>query len=179
MVLLIDAEFSVVEFVLALEVTEEVGRIDDRDHRVHPGHVTQALPVLVLEGERRGHRHRLTDPGGLDREVVEPTHPGESIDLDHQVFAQRAADASIEHLDHLLVCSRQFSPAVSNERGIDVHFGHIVHDHRDLETLTVQYVVEEGGLTCAEKAGKDGDGRWVSRHGVLLCGNTQMTSYCQ
>ena len=47
-----------------------------------------------------------------------------------QIVAQRAADAAIGHFDEFLVGAREIGAPLAHEIGVDVHFAHIIDDHR-------------------------------------------------
>ena len=68
------------QVVAARQLRQEVRRVDDGDHGVEPGEIVQrAGPVVAREGEGRGDRHRLGDPGRLDEEIVEAPSPGQPL----------------------------------------------------------------------------------------------------
>ena len=48
--------------------------------------------------------------------------------------------------------------AVGDEIRVDVHSAHVIDDHGDALALAVSKdVVEQGGFSCSEKAGQDGN----------------------
>src|SRR5690606_27537475 len=79
-----------------------------------------------------------------------------------QVFAQRAANAAIAHLDQLLLGARQTRAAFANQRGIDIDLRHVVDDDGDAPAFAVvEQMIEQGSLAGTEKAGQDGNGETV------------------
>ena len=163
-VLVAHAHSTIGEVLLAVEVPEEVRGVHHGHHRVDRGDVVETPSVFVPERERRGHRHGFADAGRLDQEVVESALRCEAIDLDHQVFAEGAADAAVGHLDHSLVRPGQFGATVTHQGRVDVHFGHVVDDDRDPQPFAVvQDVVEQRRLAGTEEAGEHGDGKMAFR----------------
>jgi hypothetical protein len=84
-------------------VGQQVEGVDHGHHGVDAGHVVQRLAFFASEVEGGGHRQRLADAGGLDQQIVEAAFRGQALDLQQQVFAQRAADAAVAHFHKLLV----------------------------------------------------------------------------
>ena len=132
--------------LLPAAVDERVHRgelLEDR-RRVDDGHeVVQARDVvqrdaggLVAEREGLGDGHRLGDARRLDEHVVEAVLRRERRERREQVLAQRAADAAVRELDHLLLLLQ-----------------HAVDDHGDPPArAVVQQVVEQRRLPRAEEA---------------------------
>ncbi len=99
--------------------------------------VREAEALFVAKGEGRRHGHGFADARRFDQQVVEAALGGEPPHLDEQVFAQRAADAAVAHLDELLVGARERRAAVAtDERGVDVHLAHVVHEAIPLFVFT-------------------------------------------
>ena len=75
-----------------------------------------------------------------------------------QVLAERAADAPIRQLDHLLLLLQH--AAVTHELRIDIDGGHVVHDDGDASPGTiVEHVVEKRRLARAKEAREHRDGQ--------------------
>jgi hypothetical protein len=93
-------------------------------------------------------------------------------DLDEEVFPERAADATVLHLDELLVHTRERRVAGDREAPVDVDRAHVVDDDGDPEAIWVgQDVVEHRRLAGAQEAGQDGDGesRVDAHRGAQTC----------
>ena len=101
---------SVAQEVMALVVGEEVGGVNNRDHRVEPCHLEEAVLGAVTELERGGDGQRLGDPGRFDQEVVEAPRLGEPAHLLEEVVAQRTADTTIGELDEGLLRRLRSAP---------------------------------------------------------------------
>ena len=121
-VLLAHAHLAVVQAVLAVEVPEEVGRVDHGHHGVEARQVGERAAVFGLEGEGLGDRDGLRDTRGLDQQVVEAPLAGEAGHLFEQVLPQGAADAAVGHLDQRLFGARERRAAALDERRTAVDF---------------------------------------------------------
>ena len=131
--------------------------VDDRDHRVQPRELREAVAGLVGEGEGLGHGQWLRDPGRLDEQVVKASLTGQARDLLEQIVPERAADAPVGHLHELLFGARQRRPPLLDDTRVDVDLAHVIDDHGDLAALTVvQHMIEQGRLARAQKARQDG-----------------------
>ena len=90
--------------------------------------------------------------------VIEAVLRGERRERREQVLAQRAADAAIRELDHLLVGLQH--AAAAHELGVDVDARHVVHYQRDpAAVLVVEQVVEQRRLARAKEAREHRDGQ--------------------
>ncbi len=140
------------------EVGEECAAIHHRHHRVQARDVTQAEALLVAHRERGRHRHRLTDAGRLDQQVVIATGVGQAPHFLQQVIAQRAADAAIAEFHQRLFGAAQLGAALAHQLRIDVDLAHVVDDDRHAQARAVaQDLVEQGGLAGPQEAGQHGD----------------------
>ena len=144
----------------------EVRGVDERHHRVESCELRQARTVLVLEGEGLRYRQGLGDARRLYKQIVKATFPCETGNFFEQVFAQRAADTAVGHLDELFVYLTQIHPA-GDQLGVDVDLAHVVDDHRNATTLAIgQHLIEQRGLSSPEEAGQHSDGKtfhWAAR----------------
>ena len=134
------------------ELLEDRRRVDDGDEVVEGRDVVQRdAGGLVAERERLGDGHRLGDPRRLDEHVVEAALRRERRERREQVLAQRAADAAVRELDHLLLLVQH--AAAAHELSVDVDARHVVDDHGDPPArAVVQQVVEQRRLPRAEEA---------------------------
>mmetsp|Transcript_17540 Transcript_17540/g.41277 ORF Transcript_17540/g.41277 Transcript_17540/m.41277 type:complete len:229 (-) Transcript_17540:595-1281(-) len=106
--------------------------------------------MLVDKG--RGHRHGLRDSGALDEEVVKTLFSRQLGDVLNQVLSQRAANASILHLDHLVLASQNLGAGL-HKHGIDVDLGHVVdNDSHAMPILVLKHVREQRGLPSSKEA---------------------------
>ena len=152
---------AVLEVIGGVELFEEVGRVDDRDHGVEAGDVLQSVAFLVGEGEGLRDGERFGNAGRFDEQVIEASFAGEARDFLEQVVTQGAANAAVGHLDEFLLGAAEFGAAVADEFGVDVDLAHVIDDDRDAPAFAVvEDVVEEGGFSGAEEAGEDGDGKF-------------------
>ena len=146
---------------LAAIVAQEIGRIDQRDHAVNARDVGKRNAIFILEGEGLRHRHRLRNSGRLDQQRIKAPFFRQLSHFQHQVLAQRAADASVRHLNELFLGLRKRGISAAQGLGIDIHLAHVVDDDRDLEAIAVfQDMVEQGSFAGPKEAGKDGDGEF-------------------
>ncbi len=134
------------------------------------GNLIETTAIFAFERKGLRHRQGLRDPGRFDNQLVESPFPRQPVDFQQQIFAQRAADAPIAHLDQCLFRPRKIGAAIPDKRGIDVDVGHVVDDHRDATTLTVmEDVIKQGGLARAEEAREHGDRKLGWKHEDLVC----------
>ena len=85
--------------------------------------------------------------------MVEATLRGEARERLEEVFPQRAADAAIGELDHLLLLLQH--AAATHELRVDVDRSHVVDDDGDPEVCAVvQHVVEQRRFPGAKEAGE-------------------------
>ena len=84
-------------------VTQKVQSIDHRHHGVQPRHIGQAAAFLVGKRKGFGHWQRFGDASGFDHQLVEMSFARQLRHFHQQVFAQRAADAAVAHLDQLFI----------------------------------------------------------------------------
>jgi hypothetical protein len=149
-------EVAIGEAVPSTELAQDRRRVDDGDGGVELGDVAEARAVLAAVGERGRDGHRLADAGRLDDQMVEPTLGGQPRDLDDEVFAQRAADAAVRHLDELLV--RAHHVGTAEQHRVDVDLAHVVDDHGDPQVLAVgEDVSQQAGLPRSQKPGEHRD----------------------
>ena len=141
-------------FVAAAELLLDMGCIDERDDPVK--RVFGAK--LIVHKERLSHRPGIGEPGGFHQHVVELVAAlVEIVEYPNQVSAHRAADATVRHLEDLLV-------SVDDERLIDANFPKLVLDHGNAPAVLLgQNPVEQGRLARAEEAGEDGNRYFVLR----------------
>ena len=113
-----------------VELLEDGRGVDDRDEVVQARDVVEAhVGGLVVKGEGLGDGERLGHARRLDEDVVEPVLGRERGERREQVLAQRAADAAVRELDHLLLLLENAS--LPHQLGVDVDRGHIVDHHLD------------------------------------------------
>ncbi|MNI47788.1 hypothetical protein D3C73_1023240 [compost metagenome] len=80
---------------------EPVG-VNHGDHRIQPGQLRQIdIQLRIGVGEGLGYRHRLTDAGGFNQNIIEPAFGGQSAHFTQQIVTQGAADATVGHLHQL------------------------------------------------------------------------------
>jgi len=120
----------------------EVLRIDQRDDRVQSRLVAQ---LAAEEGHR--HRQRIGQASGLHDDVVQGLrtfkHPLHGL---HQLVVDRAADAAVAQLHHLLSCG-------DDEFVINTDLPEFVHQHSGLHTLLIaENVIEQRCFSGTEKA---------------------------
>ena len=120
----------------------EVLRIDQRDDRVQSRLVAQ---LAAEEGHR--HRQRIGQTSGLHNDVVQVLwtfkHPLHRL---HQLVVDRAADAAVAQLHHLLSCG-------DDEFVIDADLTEFIHQHSGLHALLIaENVVEQSGFPGTEEA---------------------------
>jgi len=127
-VFLTQRKIPFLERVEAPELAEEICCIDHRDHRIETGKFLQAAAVLVSKGKSLGYRQRLGNPSGFDKQVIETAFVREASHFVEQIFAQCATNAAIGHFNEFFIDAAQFRTAVTNQRGIDVHLAHVIHD---------------------------------------------------
>eukprot|EP00965_Chrysotila_dentata_P159865 5281094-Pleurochrysis_carterae.AAC.1 len=96
---------AVARKVCVLPVEQKVECVDDGDEGVEPRHTAEQLRAggRVIGGEGGGDGHRLRDAGRLNKAVVVLPAFGELAHRLDQVAAQRAADAAVGELHHLLL----------------------------------------------------------------------------
>ncbi len=117
----------------------------------------EALSFLIFEGECLGNGHWLADSRRLDQQVVEAIFFGQPFNFDQQIFAKRAADTSVGHLNELLFGSRKLGVAITNQCSVNVDFAHVVDDNRNLKPLAIrQNVVQKRSLASSQKAAEHG-----------------------
>ena len=135
------------------QLLEDRRRVDDGHEVVQARNVVERnVSGLVAKGECLRDGQRLRDARRLDEHVVEALLRREGRERREQVLAQRAADAAIRELDHLLLLLHQ-ATATAHELRIDVDRRHVVHNHCDAHTLAIaEHVVEQRRLACTEEA---------------------------
>ena len=120
---------------------------------------------LVHEKSLR-HRAGVGQAGGFNDHAVELQQAlaffgGQQLQRLAQVFANRAADAAVVHLDDV------FLRVVDQDFVVDVFLAKLVLDDGDLLAVGLgQDAFQERGFARTEKAGEDGDRNQV--HGVYL-----------
>ncbi|MNI57189.1 hypothetical protein D3C73_1122350 [compost metagenome] len=125
------------------------------------------MTLVITKGEGFRHRQRLGNAGGLDQQVIKAAIPGQLANLFEQVFAKRATDAAVTHLDQFFFGTIQ-ADITLNLTAVDVDFTHVVDDHRHPKVVAVtQNVVQQGAFSGTEKAGEYGNGETVG-HQVFL-----------
>ena len=85
-----------------------------------PGLATPRKPERMVAG-----RHRLRNPGRLDQQRIKAPFFRQPRHLQHQVLAQRAADAAIRHLNELFLGLRKRGISAAQGLGIDIHLAHV------------------------------------------------------
>ena len=128
---------------------------------VHQGEdgVQQVLLGDFLVHEK-GLRHRagVGQTGGLDHHALKIQQTlalfgGQQLQRFAQVFADRAADATIVHLDDVLV------GVVHQNLVVDVFFTELVFDHGNFLSVGFgEHALEQSSFAGTQKAGQDGDG---------------------
>ena len=158
---------TITEQVFAGIVVEEIARVDHCDHGIESRELRQRDAVFIFKGKGFGNGQWFTDAGGFNHQIVEAAFLCQARDFQQQILAQSAADAAVGHFHQLFLGARQRCATVSYQRGIHIHFAHVIDDHRHAPTLAiVQNVVEQGGLAGTKKAGQNGDGETlISLHG--------------
>ena len=112
---------------------------------------------LVHEKSLR-HRAGVGQAGGLDHHALKIKQAltlfgGQQLQRFAQVFAYRAADAAIVHLDDVLV------GVVHQNFVVDVFFTELVFNHGNFLSMRLcQHTLEQSGFAGTQKAGQDGDG---------------------
>ncbi len=125
------------------------------------------MPFVVAKFERSGDRQGLGYTGRFDQQIIEAPLCRQLRNLLQEIIAQGAADAAIGHFDQLFIRAGQIGAALPNEGGIDVHFAHIIDDHRNAAVLAiVEHVVEQCRLSGSKKAGQDRNGQSLSHDSV-------------
>src|SRR3954468_13753383 len=107
-------------------ISEEVGRIYDRHHRVEPCDIGKSCSGLIAEGECGSHRQWFGDPSTLYEQVVEPSLRCQAANLAKKIVPQRAAYAAVAEFDQRFVGARKIGTAVANEIGVDVDLAHVI-----------------------------------------------------
>jgi len=98
--------------------------------------------VAVATREKRREAH-----------VVEAVLGRERRERREQVLAQRAADAAVLQLDHLLLLMQHAT--APHQLRVNIHRSHVVHYHRDtVASAVVQHVIEKRRLASAKEAGE-------------------------
>ena len=115
-------------------------------------------------GELFGGCTSIIAQNDVTREVVEASLGREPRDLHLQIRSQRAADASVRHLDERLLGSLEPGVAGLHQLRVDVDLAHVVHDDRDAQALAIaEDVIEERGLARPQEARENG--HWqLGRH---------------
>lgn len=143
--------------------------IDHRDDRIHAHELLELGDIEESLGDRTG----IGDAGGFDEKIIEAAFFEEILDAFDEVFANRAAEATVGHFEDFVFGGLDEAP-------IDADFSDLVDDDSELiVVLLFEDVVEESGFSCAEEAGEDGYGYgfhrgirlvWLRklREGVLL-----------
>jgi hypothetical protein len=132
----------------------EPQRRDDRVQR------ELGLDVVVHEEGLRD-RRGVGEAGRLDDDCVELRDLGvEILERHDEVSPHRAADATVHHLDDLLV--RLFR----EDALVDADVAKLVLDDREPQPVVrvLEDVVEKRRLSAAEETGEDGDGNLARRH---------------
>mmetsp|Transcript_182470 Transcript_182470/g.444150 ORF Transcript_182470/g.444150 Transcript_182470/m.444150 type:complete len:467 (-) Transcript_182470:8-1408(-) len=150
----------------ALIVVQKVLAVDDGDERVQARDASQQrLASLALRHEGGGDGHRLGDARALDDQVLEAALERQRADALDQVLAERAADAAVVELHHLVSALLQLHPVLQQLR-VDVDGRHVVDQHGDAHALpVVQQVRQQRRLACAEEAAQHGDGQLLGAVG--------------
>ena len=118
----------------------------------------KGLGNLIVHEEGLRHRTWVGQARGFDHDAVKAEQTFAALGRQQlqghaQVFADGAADATVTHLDDLLIGVRDQNVVV------DVLFTELVLDHGDLLTMGLgQHALEQGGFARAQKAGQDGGG---------------------
>ncbi len=141
--------------VIGVEVGGDVLCVDHRDDGVE----AEVAAHLVVGEKGLRHGCRVRQSGRLDQDPVEPVPALEQAAQDaDEVPAHGAANATVIHLKKLLI-------PLDHELVVDTHLAKLVLDHGELAAVLFgQDAVQEGRLSGAEEAGKDGDRYWVVFH---------------
>ena len=151
---------AAIEFVLHPQgVHDRHDAVQRRDGRAGIGRAGQ----LFVGVDRLGDRGRLADAAGLDRDVVEAVHPGDLLELGHEVHLERTADAAVLQ-GHEAVVGLAHDAALLDQVGVDVDLAEVIDDHGELDAAAVgEDPVQERGLAASEIAGEQQD-----RQGFVL-----------
>ena len=136
-------------------------------HGIDDGHdgierVVRSDVVVDEEGLR--HRRRVGQAGGLDDDAVKRIRPclttlAQLAEDANQVAAHGAADATVVHLDDLLVATGK------QQLVVHARFAELVLDHRDSLAVTfAQDAFQKRRLAGTEEPGEDGH-RNLARNG--------------
>ena len=160
-------QVPVQQCLAAFVVSEEVGGVDDRHHRVQTGDFLQGAARPVREGKGLRDRQRFAHPRALDEQIVKASVSRQLANFQQQVLAQRAADAAVAHLHELFLRAGKRRAAVAHQHGVDVDLAHVVDDDRYTPPLAVvKHMVKQGGLARAQEAGEHGDGQFAGGQGM-------------
>ena len=111
---------TVAQEIMAGIILQQVHRIDDRDHRVEPGDIREALARLIAEIERGRDGQRLRDAGGFDQQVVKASLGGQIANLSQKIVAQRTANAAVRHFNKGFFGAAQLGIR-ADQVGVDIH----------------------------------------------------------
>jgi hypothetical protein len=132
--------------------------IHDGHHRVEAREFPQTPTLLIRKGKGLGNRQGLRYSGGLDEQIVKPPLGGEAGHFLEQVVTQRAANASIGHLDELFLGAGEFRSSIAHKISVNVHLAHVIHDDGDASAFAIiENVVEKRRLPGSKKTGKNRD----------------------
>ena len=127
-------------------------------HQSEDGVQQVLLGNFLVHEKGLRHRSGVGQAGGLDHHALKIKQAltffgGQQLQRFAQVFAYRAADATVVHLDNVLV------GVVHQNLVVDVFFTELVFNHGNfLSVRLCQHTLEQGGFTGTQKAGQDGDG---------------------
>ncbi len=138
-------------------VVQEVDPIDDRNHRIESGHISQSGALPIPEGKGLCDRQRLGYAGGLDQQVVISPLFRQPADFLQQVLTQGAADAAVAHLNQPFLRPIQGDIPLDLV-GVDIDFTHVVDDNGNAQSVTVfKNGVKQRTFSSAQEAGQDSD----------------------
>ena len=150
--------------LLLIQVLLDVLRVDESDNAVEPkGRFGRVVHEEGLRDRRRvGHARRLDDDP-IQLQLARLDALGELGEDDDQVLAHCAADASVHHLDDLLVGLHLC--VLREEAIIYAHIAKFVLDYGNLLAMGGrQNVVQQRRLAASQKTREDGDWHLVRRH---------------
>ena len=143
----------------------------------HHDAVDRELRAHVRPGEGLDQRLRQRQARGLDHDVV-----GQGIarqDLLHrrqEVVGDRAADAAVGELDHLVLAAA-FDAAAGEDLAVDAEVAELVDQEGEAPAARVlREMADQAGLAGAEEAGDDGRGNPLRHEPHLVVGRPRSTT---
>ena len=127
-------------------VVVKIFSVDQSDDRIEPCGVPQ-----LASQERHGNRQRVCQAGGFHHDVIhgagsvqDPLHCAQQLVIDG------AADAAITEFNGVVVGG-------NDQIVVDPDLTELVHEHSRFHTLLItENVIQQGGLSCSQKATENG-----------------------